>query len=528
MTKEKLKKVYLIVLAAYVTFAVLFYVIGGEQLWYKKSVNTIEMPTADTVSDEINENNTLFESFTCEMDRIEKFAFVFTKNYQDGDGKLTINIKLDGKQIANQTFDVKTEIPEQHRVYIEFPKPIEETRDKEVEITIFSTAKEDDGVRVMSCSTISGLSYSIETIKKIVLEDEIVENNDENISNIEDNVETQVEYSEEDIKNGVDENGNEIRYVEEITNNEYDGTICFSLDGSDRLHIGEFYLPIFGGLGLIIGIILFISYKEYLKGKRDYLAIVVEALYKYKFLINQLVSRDFKTKYKRSVFGILWSFLNPLLTMIVQFIVFSTIFKVDTQNYPVYLISGVVCYGFFNECTTMCLNSISGNYRLITKVYIPKYIFPFSKTLSSSVNLAISLIPLLLVTLITGTVLHWSIVLMFYFLICLIIFSLGIGMILATLMVFFRDIQFIWSVVCTIWQYATPIFYPAEIIPEKYRLILRLNPLYHFIGNLRKCLIDGLSPEPISYLYCLIFAVGALLIGSYVFKKSQDKFTLYL
>ena len=101
-------------------------------------------------------------------------------------------------------------------------------------------------------------------------------------------------------------------------------------------------------------------------------------------------------------------------------------------------------------------------------------------------------------------------------------------MILATLMVFFRDIQFLWSVMCTIWQYATPIFYPAEIIPEKYRFIVKFNPLYHFIGNARKCLIDGISPEPISYIYCLIFALASFGLGSYIFKKCQDKFTLYL
>ena len=513
MTKEKLKKVYLIILAAYVTFAVLFYVIGGEQLWYKKSISNIAMPTADNVSEEINKNTEITQSFNCEMDRIEKFAFVFTKNYQDGDGKLTIDIALDNQQIAKKTFDVITEIPEQHRVYIEFSKPIEETRDKEITINISSTSKEGYGARAMIYSALEDSSYTIDTIEKVEINDEDIENKS---------------IDKETIKSYFDEEGNEIMYIEEPLQYDSDGTLCFSLDGSDRLHIGEFYLPVFGGLGLIIGIVFFISYKNYCKNKHDYLTIAVEALYKYKFLIGQLVSRDFKTKYKRSLFGILWSFLNPLLTMIVQFIVFSTIFKVDTQNYPVYLISGVVCYGFFNECTTMCLNSISGNYRLITKVYIPKYIFPISKTLSSSVNLAISLIPLLLVTLITGTVLHWSIILMFYFLICLIIFSLGVGMILATLMVFFRDIQFIWSVICTIWQYATPIFYPAEIIPEKFRFIVRFNPLYHFIGNLRKCLIDGLSPEPTAYLYCFIFAVGALLIGSYVFKKSQDKFTLYL
>jgi len=209
-------------------------------------------------------------------------------------------------------------------------------------------------------------------------------------------------------------------------------------------------------------------------------------------------------------------------------LVFSTFFKADTQNYPVYLLSGVICFGFFKETTDMCLISISSNANLINKVYIPKYIFPFAKTISSTINLGMSLIPLLLVCIIMSIGFHRSTLLMFYFLACLIVFSLGFGMLLATLMVFFRDIQFLWSVVVQIWQYATPIFYPASIVPEKYQFILKLNPLYHFIGNLRKCLIDGVSPEPISYVYCFVFALGMFMFGSYVFKKSQDKFTLFL
>lgn len=289
-----------------------------------------------------------------------------------------------------------------------------------------------------------------------------------------------------------------------------------------------YYWIVAATLIVIIGFILFTSYRKYAKGQIDFVSSCLLSIKRYKFLISQLVSRDFKSKYKRSIFGIFWSFLNPLLSMIVQFLVFSTIFKADTKNYPVYLISGVVCFSFFNECTTMCLNSIAGNYTLITKVYIPKYIFPLAKTISSSINLAISLVPLLLVTLVTGIQLHLSFFLIIYFLLCLIVFSLGIGMILAALMVFFRDIQFLWTVLITIWNYATPIFYPAEIIPEKYMFIVRFNPLYHFIGCARNCLIDGVSPTAIQYIYCLLFALGSLLIGSFIFKKCQDKFTLYL
>ena len=472
MDKNKIKKIYLIVIAIYVALVTSFYFIAGEQLWYKESSEIIKMPDADSISGEINKDNIISQTFNCPVDRLNSLEFVFTKNYQEGSGKLIIVISADNKVLQILSMPVK-EVPEQHRVFLEFDKPIDNVKAKDITMKIYASSMPGQGVCAMTRS---------------------------------------------DAKDSYIKDDGEIK----------NGTLCFSVVGSDEISTAPYYWLIVSGVGLAIAIFLFISYKNYVKGKSDYLTVGINAINKYKFLISQLVSRDFKTKYKRSVFGVFWSFLNPLLTMIVQFLVFSTFFKADTQNYPVYLISGVVCFSFFSECTAMCLNSVSSNYRLITKVYIPKYIFPLSKTISSSVNLAISLVPLLLVTIITGTALHMSFFLMFYFLVCLIIFSLGIGMILATLMVFFRDIQFLWSVICTIWQYATPIFYPAEIIPEKYRFIVRFNPLYHFIGCMRKCLIDGVSPEPINYVYCLIFALGSLAIGSYIFKKCQDKFTLYL
>ena len=473
MTLNRIKKIYLIIIAIYVALVTSFYFLAGDQLWYSESKEKIKMLDADSITDEINKETRVSQKFISTIDRIEQLEFVFTKNYQEGKGKLTIVVLDSNNDVVTRTTRNIKDIPEQHRVYIKFDKPLEEMHEKELTIKFYSSAEIGNGVSAMMNS---GKKNSTITI------------NDRSIK----------------------------------------GTLCFAVVGSSKISAASYYWLIVGGVGLTIAIVLFISYKNYGKGKQGYLTIGINAVERYKFLISQLVSRDFKTKYKRSIFGVFWSFLNPLLTMLVQFLVFSTFFKADTQNYPVYLISGVVCFSFFSECTAMCLNSVSSNYRLITKVYIPKYIFPLAKTLSSSVNLAISLVPLLLVTLITGTALHLSFILMFFFLICLIIFSLGVGMILATLMVFFRDIQFLWSVICTIWQYATPIFYPAEIIPDKYRFIVRFNPLYHFIGCTRKCLIDGISPEPIQYIYCLIFAFGALAIGSYIFKKCQDKFTLYL
>ena len=252
------------------------------------------------------------------------------------------------------------------------------------------------------------------------------------------------------------------------------------------------------------------------------------AVQKYRFLIRQLVARDFKTKYKRSVLGVFWSFLNPLLTMCVQYFVFSTLFKSDIENYPTYLIIGTVCFNFFSEACGMALTSILGNAGLITKVYMPKYIYPLTRVMSSVVNLGISLIPLVIVALVTGVEFKKSAVLTFYFLACLILFSLGLGMLLASSMVFFRDTQFLWGVFNMIWMYATPVFYPETILPNEFRIMLDINPIYYFLKSVRMCILDGISPEPVVYVQCLLWALGMLVIGAVVFRKSQDRFVLYL
>ena len=306
------------------------------------------------------------------------------------------------------------------------------------------------------------------------------------------------------------------------------GTLCFSATGQDYIWTGLHYWQFAAGFGSLLALLLLYVYRRWATGKHSYVVYALIAVKKYRFLIRQLVSRDFKTKYKRSVLGMLWSFLNPLLTMSVQYFVFSTIFRTGIPHYPAYLLIGIVSFNFFNEACGMALTSIIGNASLITKVYMPKYIYPLTRVMSSVVNLAISLIPLFLVCLLTGVQFHRSVVLALFFLVCLMIFSLGLGMLLSAAMVFFRDTQFLWGVFSMMWMYATPIFYPETILPENFKFILRVNPLYHFLKNIRFCILDGLSPEPVVYVQCFAIALGMLAVGALVFRKSQDRFVLYL
>ena len=247
-----------------------------------------------------------------------------------------------------------------------------------------------------------------------------------------------------------------------------------------------------------------------------------------RFLIKQLVSRDFKAKYKRSILGVFWSFLNPLLNMLVQYVVFSNMFRFDIPNFPVYLLCGNVVFSYFSESCGMALTSIIGNAGLITKVYVPKYIYPLTRIISSMINLLISLIPLFGVAAISGLVPTKAYLLLPIPLLCLAMFCLGLGMLLASAMVFFRDVQFLWGVLTTIWMYLTPIFYPISAMPTAVQTVVKMNPLYYYLTFVRTCIIDGISPEPVMYAQCVFIGLAMLGIGAFVFKKSQDKFVLYL
>lgn len=255
---------------------------------------------------------------------------------------------------------------------------------------------------------------------------------------------------------------------------------------------------------------------------------IVNDLKKYRFLIDQLVARDFKTKYKRSVLGVLWSLLNPMLTMLVQYVIFSKLFRFDLPHYQVYLLSGIVMFNFFSEATNQALVSITGNANLITKVYMPKYVFPITKVLSACINLGFSLIALYVIIIFSGLKITSLHLLLPFALVNMFIFTIGFSLILATLMVFFRDMQFLYGVVIMLWNYITPIFYPETIIGDKFQWILQLNPLYHFIRYARNLILDNSIPTLRAHIICLIFSFGTLIIGWILFKKSENKFIFNL
>lgn len=255
------------------------------------------------------------------------------------------------------------------------------------------------------------------------------------------------------------------------------------------------------------------------------------SLHKYSFLIQQLVSRDFKVKYKRSFLGVAWSLLYPLLTMAVMAIVFSNFFKFSTPgvSYLAYLMTGLTFFNYFSEASNLAMSSVVANFGLLNKVYIPKYIFPFTKCLFVGINFLLTLIPLYAVILFTGTGLNWYHFLLPYSFLCLFLFTLGMGLLLSTIAVFMRDMFYIYGIVITLWTYLTPIMYDIKTLNIGFIAnLLKCNPLYQYINFARTIILYHSCPTPGQFAACLGSALLFLLLGVVVFRKNQDKFIYYI
>ena len=251
-------------------------------------------------------------------------------------------------------------------------------------------------------------------------------------------------------------------------------------------------------------------------------------LYKYRYLIVELVSRDIKKKYRRSILGVLWSLLNPLFIMIITAMIFSHLFRFDIENYPLYLLCGQIIFTFYNESTRFAMLSIIENGILLKKVYVLKYLFPTSRVMSSCVNLLFTLPALFLIIIVTGakfTLATFTFIIPLFF---MLIFCLGVGLILSTLAVYFRDMVHLYNVFLSLLSYATPIFYPESIVPEQYSLILKLNPLYFYMKAFRQSVCEGRIPEADLLMTCGAIAIVTIFIGWRLFKKYQNNFVLYI
>lgn len=256
------------------------------------------------------------------------------------------------------------------------------------------------------------------------------------------------------------------------------------------------------------------------------------------YLLYNLISRDFKLKYRRSVLGVAWSVLNPLLMMVVMALIFTNIFRFEFSMYPfaVYLILGQTLFSLFQDGTVGALSSVLDSSSLIKKVKIEKIIFPTEKVLFAVVNFAFSLIAVAAVMIFFGMAPSWEVVLTPILVILLAIFTLGIGYLISALAVFFRDVVHLWGVLTTVWFYFTPIFWPYEALASSgfswVLTLIQFNPMYHFVSGFRQ-MVTGVSlPTDIGVFttlaLCAVFASVTFFIGFIVFRKLEKKFILYV
>ena len=254
----------------------------------------------------------------------------------------------------------------------------------------------------------------------------------------------------------------------------------------------------------------------------------VDNFMQYRFLLSELVKKGIKLKYRRSYLGIVWSMLEPLLTMIVLTIVFGTLYGNTDRTFPVDILTGRLLYSFFSQATKAALKSIRQNSAMIKKVYVPKYLYPLSSVLFNYVIFLISLIVLAVVSVILGVKPTIYLIQAPVALILILIMAYGFGMILATIGVFFRDMEYLWSVALMLIMYTCAIFYyPTKLLKSGWAWILKYNPLYCVIDIFR-CSVFGKVMNIHYFEYALGFSVLMLVIGLFCFKKKQDDFILYI
>jgi len=246
------------------------------------------------------------------------------------------------------------------------------------------------------------------------------------------------------------------------------------------------------------------------------------ALWAYRDLVRQLVARDIKVRYKRSVLGVVWTMLNPLLMMVVLTLVFSHLFRWDLPHYPVYLLSGTLLWNFFAQTTTLAAQQLVWGGALLSRIYVPRTVFAVSALGTGLVNLTLALIPLGLIMLVTGVSFHPALIFLPLSIFLAAAFTLGISLLLSSVAPLFPDIVEMYQVILTAWYFLTPIFYPVKILPPQYRFWLKLNPMHHLIAAFRGPIYEGVFLSGEGLLGTMVLALGTLSLGWFIFTKRAD------
>ena len=251
-------------------------------------------------------------------------------------------------------------------------------------------------------------------------------------------------------------------------------------------------------------------------------------LKRYQFLFEELVKRDFKKKYKRTILGMFWSVLSPLLMLLVMRLVFTQFFGRNMEHYTTYLFCGNLLFSFFNESTGQGMQSLMSNAGIFTKVNVPKYLFLFSKNVQALINFGLTLIVFFIFCILDGITFTWKFLFLIYPICSLLLFNIGVGLILSALFVFFRDIQYLWTVFTQILMYMSAIFYTIDSYSQTAQYLFLLNPIYLHIRYFRKIVIDATIPSVWFHLLMAADVIIVLGIGCWIYKKYNTRFLYYV
>lgn len=246
------------------------------------------------------------------------------------------------------------------------------------------------------------------------------------------------------------------------------------------------------------------------------------------FLFEELVKRDFTKKYKRTILGMAWSIISPLVNLLIMWLVFSNLLGSNVDHYVIYLFSGQLVFAYFSDATNLGMTSLVSNAGIFTKINIPKYFFLLSQNVSAFINFALTLVVYFAFVASEGLDFTWKFFLLILPTVSLVIFNIGLGLILSALFVFFRDMQYLWGIFTQLIMWLSAIFYTLDSFSDMMKNMFLLNPLYLFIRYFRKIVIESSVPSPQFHLLMFGYAAIALLAGALIYKKYNTEFLYYV
>lgn len=261
---------------------------------------------------------------------------------------------------------------------------------------------------------------------------------------------------------------------------------------------------------------------------KKFITSKIEQMKQYRFLFEELVKRDFSKRYKRTILGMLWSILGPMMTLGVMALIFTQLFGRKINHYVIYLFCGNLVYGYFKESTSTGMTALYNNANIFSKVNIPKYMFLLSRNVASLINFGMNLLVLFLFCVLDRVTFSWKFLLLLYPIGCLMVFNIGMGLILSALYIMFRDMKYLYDIFTLLVMYVSAIFYSVDAYPQQTQYLFYLNPIYVYIRYFRKIILNGEIPRLSFHLLAAAYAIVALLIGGMIYKKKNYKFLYYI